>query len=643
MDWLKGKLIKKGDWYQVEYQKSKFKTSRIDIPKTGIEINESWNGKEIEFRMVSGSVTNIRYEGEEIKTAKDKPNPISIKTTMAASDKKDFEPKKKEITKCINRKTNKLARAPYNFIPLNEKIAFESQQCAFDKYDEGRHTGYIEVEVNNLTPLFIRQVSDEQDSFGFGDRYGIPGSSFRGMIRTMCEILSFGKFGQHNDVRLYYRGTLLTMGSIKAGVMRYESGEYKIYPCSYDVTTIDRKIPNKIEVSEKDGNIVFTTGKFGNSYNKFVFYDIQSEAKYTLKENSRVYQEYVNDKSRSTVNIFEKAKSMRHPIFYQLDSNDKIDSIGFAKFHRIPYEKSISEHIPSELKGGETDLVQGLFGDNLSEDNMIASRLSFGDLMSDNAQVYDKAELLKILASPKPTTFQHYLEQKDTNKVCNWNSDANIRGFKMYWHKETLGGSVEMSWKERNGTQKTKSHTERVKPVKPGATFKGKIWFQNLSSIELGLLLMALEPNFTVKNGEKIAHKIGLAKPLGLGSIEVTITELRVFKMDRDGYFSSYAPSDEKQYKVVEKDSLKNYFDINCAQKLGLDGGSIWDTERLKELKAMMTYDKNEVDTTDWLNKTRYMEIERKQDNGSKKNEFKDRPVLPKPTEVKRKNNDEFI
>ncbi|HMP32697.1 MAG TPA: hypothetical protein PKD85_24025 [Saprospiraceae bacterium] len=87
----------------------------------------------------------------------------------------------------------KFARAPYNFIPLNESVKIQSQSCDHDKFHEDRYSGYLTISIKNLTPLFLRQVSDSQDSFGYGSKYGIPGSSFRGMIRTLCEFWENGK------------------------------------------------------------------------------------------------------------------------------------------------------------------------------------------------------------------------------------------------------------------------------------------------------------------------------------------------------------------------------------------------------------------------------------------------------------------
>lgn len=53
-----------------------------------------------------------------------------------------------------------------------------------------------------------------------------------------------------------------------------------------------------------------------------------------------------------------------------------------------------------------------------------------------------------ILASPKPTTFQHYLVQTSDEKpelkhyASQPNQDTVIRGHKLYWHKINIGNHL---------------------------------------------------------------------------------------------------------------------------------------------------------------------------------------------------------
>jgi hypothetical protein len=57
-------------------------------------------------------------------------------------------------------------------------------------------------------------------------------------------------------------------------------------------------------------------------------------------------------------------------------------------------------------------------------------------------------------------------------------------------------------------------HT-RIRPVRAGRTFTGRVRFENLTGIELGALLSAF------KLPEDCAHKLGMGKPIGLGSVRI--------------------------------------------------------------------------------------------------------------------------
>ena len=63
-----------------------------------------------------------------------------------------------------------------------------------------------------------------------------------------------------------------------------------------------------------------------------------------------------------------------------------------------------------------------------------------------------------------------------------------------------------------------------------GAKFKAKIRFENLLNEELGAMLFAL------KLPEKCCHKIGMGKPLGMGSIKITPC---LFLSDRQKRYNS--------------------------------------------------------------------------------------------------------
>ena len=108
----------------------------------------------------------------------------------------------------------RVARAPYNFVPLNNDVFHieRNEIPLFNKYNTEQHTGWIDLELETITPLYIRdsltkqEAQDEQKSieikkeFGNSDFFSpsgvvqIPGSSLRGMVRTLVEIISHSKF-----------------------------------------------------------------------------------------------------------------------------------------------------------------------------------------------------------------------------------------------------------------------------------------------------------------------------------------------------------------------------------------------------------------------------------------------------------------
>lgn len=109
------------------------------------------------------------------------------------------------------------ARAPYNFVPLAEGEPIPGERVAHDRYHLDRHTGYFDVRLETVTPLFVRgMVTDQQlqdgmeakdlpNPFIVDGKPVIPGSSLRGMIRNLVEIITFGKMHFVSDNKLVYR------------------------------------------------------------------------------------------------------------------------------------------------------------------------------------------------------------------------------------------------------------------------------------------------------------------------------------------------------------------------------------------------------------------------------------------------------
>lgn len=198
------------------------------------------------------------------------------------------------------------------------------------------------------------------------------------------------------------------------------------------------------------------------------------------------------------------------------------------------------ELLPFNENRSVLTIAEELFGyvdaGGSSNARALASRLRFsmGTLrrMSQAPSAYLPAAELKILSSPKPPSPAMYFTP---NERDGYVGKANLtvrlhrpRGRKMYLHHPI--GWTESPWVTRsseNANQKV-----IVTPVIKGAQFFFHVDFENLSSIEFGLLAYALRPTDT------FAHKLGMGKSLGLGSVR--IDPLAVFLTDPKTRYSSW-------------------------------------------------------------------------------------------------------
>jgi CRISPR-associated protein (TIGR03986 family) len=317
------------------------------------------------------------------------------------------------------------------------------------------------------------------------------------------------------------------------------------------------------------------------------------------------------------------------PCFYITDQ-DKIVAIGHTGLFRLPYKFNIKDQVPENLLDTNIlDIPTALFGD---ADNM-SSRVFFEDAecIKNLLDISMEEKSPKILGTPNPTTFQHYLEQPygyktSKDNLSTWNDKTNIRGYKQYWHRNNN------DWHEETVIKDDKMHTS-IKPIKPGVEFNGKIRFDNLSPIELGSLL------FVINLPENHFHKIGMAKPLGLGSVKIESTVEIIDRTSDNGRYSKLFENDcwflgkITEDKHTTEESYVKAFEKYILKQINENVSSLWETKRLKELKTMLSWENTKI--PNWLEKTRYMQIENKViSDRRKQNEYKDRPVLKTPTET---------
>lgn len=160
-----------------------------------------------------------------------------------------------------------MIKAPYNFVPLENDAFYPSWSGHISQdipFEDGV-SGSLEYKMTALTPIFVRngnadrENQEERFSNVRGD-YFIPGTSVKGEIRSVLEVLSFGKMTQYQDGRFgirdlsatgngpYYRSQIK---EVKCGWLYKECDEdgkdvYRINDCG---------TPKKIKPEDVDAHL----------------------------------------------------------------------------------------------------------------------------------------------------------------------------------------------------------------------------------------------------------------------------------------------------------------------------------------------------------------------------------------------------
>lgn len=659
---------------------------------------------------------------------------------------------------------NRKAVAPYNFIELPDKVVEVAKDSlpSHDRYYGDRYTGKIECNLTTSSPLYIRcglttsdfnkgkESKDNPEFFYTIDKLKpvIHGSSLRGMLRTLVEIITFSKIDRvSGQDRFYFRAVAAeeddplkklysdSHKDIKAGYLEKDSqNQWFIVPAkeirkkesfiSAKEQQIKNSLPSLItmekseylpqyipvsvnisssgkitEISEDTnklttkghlvtcGNMLETSnlteserlsklnGKSGRKKHYVVLDKDETKPaiyieKYSVDNYCNSLTNFQNGKffesnPKNPFNIKMGLFDINRPIFYCQPTKGKLVTLfGQSPNFRIPFlpkengEAATSrDFIPAHLKDPDKDerreaiidIAEAIFGyvrGNKSDNQSRSSRVSISDAKcSSNGDFWYEQEPIipQILASPKPTTFQHYLVQdKETEaekpKLKHYASQpvskTVIRGHKLYWHK---GTSPQIKHpKPLEAQEKQKSQITKIKPIKAGISFKFTIHFENLSNIELGALLWILD----VAQDDQYRLSLGMGKPLGMGAVK--IEHQLYLRKGNTRYQSLFADQSWETDEELESDpNFVSEFENDMAVKLE-HIGSFKSHRRIQMLLSMLKWQ-----DIPKVADTRYMEIERENDkskgylcqptkhNDKTVNEYKCRLILPSPLDVR--------
>lgn len=298
-------------------------------------------------------------------------------------------------------------------------------------------------------------------------------------------------------------------------------------------------IQNRVKVDDKDertGTIVLTgqpdlwklprpkkldptAGKFY----EFVFRTPDSKAKHypLTEEEFNQYKFIYTDSPDWKYAVDNMLEVTGIPVFFRPDEQvkDKIKDWGLAFLYKLPYEHTPYETLNPEHRSDSLDMADCIFG-CIGDDNSLKGRVQFTPFWSKNA-VEDK-DVSLVLSGPKASYYPIYIDQtgagskgeiKGTYKTYN---NGQLKGWKRYLlRKET--------WTDKSKDNDNKNITTRLRPLKAGAVFEGRVIFHNLKPEELGALLSSI--TFHGNEGS-CRHQIGLAKPYGFGKVSVEVSDV---------------------------------------------------------------------------------------------------------------------
>ncbi|MDM8559771.1 TIGR03986 family CRISPR-associated RAMP protein [Candidatus Parabeggiatoa sp. HSG14] len=355
------------------------------------------------------------------------------------------------------------------------------------------------------------------------------------------------------------------------------------------------------QISDKSQN---NNGK----YRDFVFFD-RREAHNALPVSPEIFKDFLyihGDEEKKSTGSWQnywrdqlfKSKHREIPVFYHVDINNEVRSIGLAYMYRLAYHHSIGETIDYTNKNHRNpegyDLADLLFGKiNSNEEHSpenLKSRVSFGLATLVGTAQPAEAHYSKptVLNGPKPTYFPNYVRQqasestKELDKSARksyrtyMQKDSEIRGWKRYPVRRWQEVHIQAVKQEFRGKKQQRKNTQvRLFPLKEGTTFKSTIRFHNLLPQELGALIWALRWG----GDERLSHGLGMAKSFGFGQVKLEIVD-----NDIRNNQNPKKTFDERHYISLFKNLMEENYAANKQQNML---GKWGDSEQIRLLKAM--------------------------------------------------------
>jgi len=223
--------------------------------------------------------------------------------------------------------------APFNFVPLNDRVFFPewAELVSHDIPFKESCSGEIEVTITAKSPIFVRDHDNPECFCQYDETYYIPGSSVKGEIRSIFEILTFSKMGLDSfDDSTYavrdLRNKKLYMSQmspekIYCGWLKKKEDGYVIENCGKPVrishSEIDRMFKIYFSTKFKSGNFQNNNSEMKTARYKYELLDgksLSGRFRYSHKDvNRSIYVYDPQGDFEGTIVLTGQASARKEP------------------------------------------------------------------------------------------------------------------------------------------------------------------------------------------------------------------------------------------------------------------------------------------------------------------------------------------
>lgn len=464
---------------------------------------------------------------------------------------------------------------PYTFVPLPKGGAkrsdcTEATEPVFSGEIKCRLTTKTQIAVpdilKNPVPDNVERTEPKKyDFFTLDGKAAIPGSGIRGVIRSVYEVLTDSCMHLNDKEDDYFHTRL---NKTKPGIITYDpvKREYTLHNSKRvrDKTGIRHKTGDKVRFDTKSGNgqaselvdsfsaggryqgvylRVDTFGTGNKQSNPSVFRYIETGTKIDkvyidrLKVNVEMYQgQYKKDYENAT-EAMETAGGWL-PVWYWQDMNTGHYYLAPSQYSRAVFVNKPRDIVENAGMRACTSpkcccaacAMFGFIADGKGDSQSRASHVRFTDAICEQSDCFDGSYLLPVLSGPRLSSFEFYLSGNERNSLGPDSSSVTISGRKFYWH-----APQNVITKDDDFAKEHPKMATRMQLVKKGAEFTFSVFYDRITEDQLKKLVFALDlgENFA---GSSRCHKLGHGKPVGLGSVKITVDSITKRSFENGAY-----------------------------------------------------------------------------------------------------------